>query len=119
MQAPFAFERLEGAIKDRQMFLFESALDDALTFRNRHIFDGVMFIDVRQNLLGLFRGITQLLQSRPDRLVDNLEHPSSGQKLVFYQGDVWLNSGRIAIHQKADSTGRGQDRDLRVPESVL
>src|SRR3981189_1424998 len=100
MKAPLSLVGFERAIEDRQMFRPESALEDALTFRNHYVFDRIMLVDVRENLLGLLRCITQFFQGRPHCLVDNLEHASSGQKLVFYECYIWFNARRVAIHQE-------------------
>ena len=47
------------------MFRPEPALDHTLTFRDRHVFDRVMFVDVGQNLLCLEAMKTELMITAP------------------------------------------------------
>src|ERR1700676_4137884 len=118
VKAPFPFVGLERTIEDWQMLRSEPALENALTFGNRYVFDRIMFIDVRENLFGLLRRVTQFLQGCSHRLVDNLEHASSSQKLVLYQRDIRFNARRVAIHQEPDRSGRCENGHLRIPESI-
>src|ERR1700724_637746 len=118
MEAPFSLIWLERTIENRKMFRFEPALEDTLTLRHGYIFDRVMFIDMRQNLLGLLRRITQFFQGGPYSLVDNFAHASSGKKLVFYQRNVRLNARRVTIHQEPNRSRRCEDGHLPIPESI-
>ncbi len=105
---PIAFLRLESAIKNTQMFAQQI----------RSTFDGVMFLDVLQNVLNLFFGITQALQGGSYRIVYQLDLAAANQLFVLDQGNVRLDTGGIAIHHEADGAGRGNDRDLRILKAV-
>ena len=77
-----------------------------------HIFNRVESIDVRDDALDLFGIVTEFFQRRFYRLIDDLQHPAAGEQLVFYERDIRFDSGRVAIHQKADRASRSQHRDL-------
>ena len=62
--------------------------------------------------------VTQFLQGGFHRLIDNFEHSAACEQLVFYERDVRLNPGRIAIHQETDCARRGKNGDLRVTIAV-
>ena len=73
---------------------------------------------MRYDALNLIGTVTELLQRRLDRLVDDFEHTSAGQQLVFHQGNIGFDSRRIAVHQKTDRACRGKYSDLRVAITV-
>ena len=52
-------------------------------------------------------------------MVDDLEAAAAGQLLELDQGEVGLDAGRVAVHQEADGSRRGEDRGLRVAVAVL
>src|SRR5208337_3590421 len=52
------------------------------------------------------------------RAVDNLEIAAAGELLEFYEREIGLDAGRVAVHDKSDGA-RGRDhRDLRVAEAM-
>ena len=113
MQRALAFEWLERAIEDRQVFAFQARRD----FRSvgvDDILDRVERIDMGNNAFDPLRIITEFLQRRLDRLIDNLEHAATGQQLVFYQCNVGFDSGCVAIHQETDRARRREHRYLCV-----
>ena len=114
IETALAFERFEGAIKDRQVFWFQSG-------RNRrsigisNVLNGVERVDVRDDAFDFFGIIAEFFQRGFDRLVDNFQHSAACEQLVFHQRYVWFDSSRVTIHQETDRAGRRKHGHLRVP----
>ena len=47
-------------------------------------------------------------------MVDNLKISATSKLFKLYQSKVWLDSGRVAIHDQTDGSGRCHDRRLRI-----
>src|SRR5262249_1493592 len=76
--------------------------------------DSVEGVDMRDDALDLIGTVAEFFQRRFDRLVDDLEHAASGEKLVFYESNIGFNSGGIAIHQETDRAGGREDSYLCI-----
>ncbi len=100
---------LEGAIEDGQVLVPEMG----------RALDGVMLVDVADDLLHLFRRVAQAFQGGRNGLVDDLEHAAAHQVLVLDQGDIRFDAGGVAIHHEADGSRGGEDGHLGVAEAVL
>ena len=62
------------------------------------IFNGIEQIDVLDHPRDFFFRVSQMFQGGPDCLVDDFQHTAAGEELVFYQRDIGLDSGRVAVH---------------------
>ena len=74
----------------------------------------VEFVHVGDNRVDPLLLVPETAQALGDGAVDDLEHAAAGQNLVFDQGDVRLDAGGVAIHQKRDRAGGGENRHLGV-----
>ena len=68
------------------------------------------------DLLGV---VSQRFERGAQRLVGDLEVSAARELLELDQRKVRFNAGRIAIHQQADRSCRGDDRCLGVSVAVL
>ena len=50
---------------------------------------------------------------------DAVSRQAAGQFLELEEGEVRFDAGRVAIHEQADRTGRGDDGHLGVAEPTL
>ncbi len=103
-----AVRRLERGVEDRQVLGLEIGGP----------FDRVFLVDVVDDRGDLRRAVAEGIEGLGHGLVDDLHHPAAGQLLVFDQGDVGLDAGRVAVHHEADRPGRGEHRGLGVAEAV-
>ena len=78
------------------------------------VFNGVEFLDVRDDALGFLGAVAQPAQRFGHRAVDDLQQAAARQQLVLHQRDVGLDAGRVAVHQEGDGAGGRQHGDLRV-----
>src|SRR5271170_4164774 len=101
--------RLERTIEHSQVFIFNV----------RSAFDGPRGIDVRDDSVGLFMGITQLEERPRNSVINNLNHPAAHQLLELDKSQVRFNSGGIAVHHESYSSSRSEHCYLRVPVAVL
>ena len=74
---------------------------------------------MRDDVLKLFRCVTQVAQRFAHRPVDDLQHAAAGEQLVFDQRNVRFDASGIAVHQEGDGPRGGQHGHLRVAVSVL
>ena len=109
MDRPHAARRLEGAVEHRQMRVLDV----------RRPLDGLVLVDVLDDLLDLLLVVAQLLQRHRHGLVDDLHQPAADQLLVLHQRDVRLHPRGVAVHHEADGPGRRQHGRLRVAEAML
>ena len=96
--------RLEGAVEHRQVALQQV----------RRALDGLLLVDVLDDVVDLRARVAQPLERHGDRLVDDLHHPAADELLVLDQRDVRLDAGGVAVHHEADGAGRRQHGGLRV-----
>src|SRR6185369_10376074 len=75
-----AARRLEGAIEDREIVRPE----------RRGVLDGLLLVDVLDDLLDLLRVVAESLQGARDRVVDDLQEPAADELLVLDERDVGL-----------------------------
>src|SRR5262245_12374151 len=73
---------------------------------------------MRYDALNLIRAVAEFFQRRLDGLIDDLEHATASEKLVFDQRNVRFDPSGVAIHQEADRAGRREDGYLCVAISV-
>ena len=59
-----------------------------------------------------------MFQGWPNRLVDYFQHAAASEQFIFYQRDIWLDSGRVAVHQETDCAGGCQHRYLRIAIAI-
>ena len=104
MNGPHATEWLEGTIEDRQM----------LFFKVRCAFDGLVLVDVLDDVVDLGFAVLQTSQGFRDCLVDNLQQPAADELLILDQGNIRFHAGGVAIHHESDGPRRGQYCYLRV-----
>ncbi len=119
VETTFALVGLEGAVEDRQVLGLEVTADGLSGLFVDYILDGIVFLDVGEDV-GDFRfRVSEILQCRGDGLVDNFQHTSAGQQFVFHQGDVGFDSGGITVHQETDRAGGRKQGDLGVAVAEL
>ena len=87
-----AFCRLERAIKHGEMLVFDV----------RRALDRASRIDVADDGIRLIVVVTKFEQRSRHSVVDDLNHASADQLLVFDQSQIRLNSCGIAVHHEAD-----------------
>src|SRR5438477_2950621 len=59
-----------------------------------------------------------MFQGWPNRLVDYFQHAAASEQFIFYQRDIGLDSGRVAVHQETDCAGGCQHRYLRIAIAI-
>src|SRR5215475_5580197 len=101
VQASLALERLKRTIKHRQILRLQAAFYHRARLRSWNVFNRVMLVNVPQDFFDLCPPIAKLTQGWPDSLIDNLEHPATSQQLIFYQRDIRLDPGGVAILHNA------------------
>ena len=104
-----ALGRLEGAIEDGEMLVFDV----------RRAFDGAGRVDVADDGVGLLVGVAELEERGGHGVVDDLDHAAADQLLVLHQREVGLDAGGVAIHHEADGAGGSEHGDLAVAVAVL
>src|SRR3954462_7511113 len=66
----------------------------------------------------LLGGVPKIPQRRLDALVGDLEIASAGELLEFYESEIGLHPGRIAVHQQPDCAGWSKQGRRAVPVAV-
>src|SRR5262249_52555872 len=74
---------------------------------------------VADDVVDLFRCISQPSQRRRNGGVDDLEVATAGELLELDQREVRFDASGIAIHYQSDSASRRDARDLRIAIAVL
>src|SRR4029077_10433156 len=105
--APRPLSRLECAIENRQVFLFEV----------RSAFYCVVVFEILENLASLGLGIAELGEGFRNSIVDYLDYSASHEPLVFDQGNVRFDAGGVAVHHERDRSSGCDDGYLGVLES--
>ena len=77
-----------------------------LVFEFGSTFDRVLLVDMLEDAFDLLLVVAQFVESKMHRLIDDLEHPTTGKLLVFDQGDVWLDAGSVTVHHETDRSRR-------------
>jgi hypothetical protein len=85
-----------------------------LFLQMRCSFDGLILVDVLDDIVDLAFAVLQAAQGLWNRLINNFQQPTADKLLVFDQCDVGLDACGIAVHHKADGARRGEYRNLRV-----
>ena len=88
-------------------------------FEIRRSLNGFGLLNVFHDSFDFLRIVSQGLKSKWNRPVDDLHHPSSGQLLVFDQGNIGLDAGCVTIHHECDCPGRSQHSCLSIPVTKL
>src|ERR1700692_2669628 len=88
-----------------------------LGFESRRAFHLAVAIDVGNDLRSFFGRIAQLHQRCGNRVVNNLDDAAPNELLVFYEREIGLDAGRVAIHHEADGAGGSEYGDLRILEA--
>src|SRR5271169_1873785 len=86
-----AFGGLEGAVEDREVFVFNM----------RRAFDGAGGVNVADDRVSLIVAIAELEQRGGDGVVNDLNHPAADQLLVLDQSEIRLDSSSVAVHHEA------------------
>src|SRR5215211_3763919 len=81
--------------------------------------DRVRLSQMSLDLLPLVLCVAKRLERQRDGAVDDLHLPASDQLLELDQGEVRLDAGRIAIHQKRYGPRGSDDHGLCVAVAVL
>ena len=84
----------------------------------RRAFNGVIFVNILNNISDLCIAVAEAAQGHRDGPVDNLEHATAGQQLVFHQRDIGLHTGGVAIHHECNRTGRGEHGHLGIAIAI-
>ena len=105
---PLPEARLEGTVEDGEVLLLDPGCP----------LDRVVVVDGGEDRFDRRLVIPKRPQRQRHGLVDDLEHPAASELLVLHQGDVGLDAGGVAVHQKADRAGRGEDGRLSVAVAV-
>ena len=80
--------------------------------------DRVVFVDVGEHALHRRLVVAERSQSQRHGLIDDLEHSTAGELLVFHKRDVGLDPGRIAVHEEGNRAGRGEHGRLGIAVAV-
>ncbi len=124
-QRPFVERELdiEGALESRIQG-FDLLVGKALRLQRRRI-DARRLIEIAMadgislNLRDLAFRIAKRAQRFRHGAVDDLEIAAASKLLELHQCEVWLDTGRIAIHDEANRAGRCDDGGLRIAVAVL
>src|SRR5262245_54364821 len=100
----YTIQRFKSTVKDRQMLFLQM----------RRSFDGLVFVDIFDDVVDLTVAILQMPQRLRNRLVDNLQQPAADKLFVLDQGNVRFHARGVTVHHESDASCRRQDRDLRV-----
>ncbi len=73
---------------------------------------------VVDDVVDLILAVAERPQRRGHRLVDDLEVAAAGQLLELHQGEVGLDAGGVAVHQKADRARGREHGGLPVAVAV-
>src|SRR5439155_24795875 len=117
LDAPFSAIGLEGAVEHGQVFGLETTGDGLAAIFN--VFDGVELLDVSNELLAFLRGVAEPARTFRHSAIDDFQKTAAGQQLVFDEGNVRFDAGRVAVHQKRDRAGGRQDGNLRIAVAGL
>ena len=66
-----------------------------------------------------WKGTDSLTKTDADGLLDDLESASTCEQFVFYERDIGLDAGGVAIHEEADGAGGCEHGDLCVAVAVF
>ena len=70
---------------------------------------------MRKDALDRRRGVAERPQGAGHRLVDDAHRAAAHQPFELDEPEIRLDPGRVAVHQQADCSCRGQHRRLGVP----
>ena len=75
-------------------------------------------VDVRDDVLDLLGGVTELHECPRDRLVHDRHRSATDELLGLDQSEIGFDAGGVAVHEQTDRPGRGEHARLRVANSV-
>ena len=81
--------------------------------------DGVVLVDVFDDVFDLFAVVAQLAQGGGHGAVDDLQQAAANQLLVLDEREVGLDAGGVAVHHQPNRPGGGEDGRLGVAIAVL
>src|SRR5438477_11080541 len=87
--------------------------------RSRGRFDRVAGVNIVEDTENLRLVVAQSPQGHGHGAVDDLEHPTPGERLVLDQRDIRLNARGVAVHHEGDGTSWREHGDLAVAVAVL
>ncbi len=119
-------ERLHGA----HHLHVPEVVDDVVTHRageHREVLglevgcaeDGLVLVDVGDDLVDLGLGVFEVAQRTGHRLVDDRHRAAAHQLLELHQPEVGLDAGGVAIHHEADRARGSEHRGLRVAHAEV
>ena len=108
-----------AGVRDRPLADRDVEHRQVLLLQARGTDDRVVLVDVALDLGHLGLRVTQGPERHRHRLVDDRHRAAADQLLELDQREVRLDPGRVAVHQEADRSGRGQHRRLGVAVAVL
>jgi hypothetical protein len=86
-----------------------------LGLHERRADDGVLLVDVGDDLVDLVGRVTKLVERHRHGLVDDRDLAAADELLRLDEREVGLDPGGVAIHHEADRPGGSEDGRLRVP----
>ncbi len=81
--------------------------------------EGFVADGVADDVVDLLAVVAHFGEGRRDRLVDDLEVSAAGKLLELNEGEVWLDTGGVAVHDEPDGAGGRKNRHLGVAVAVL
>ena len=81
--------------------------------------EGFVAHGVADDVVDLLSVVSELGESGRDRLVDDLEVSAAGELFELNEGEVWFDTGGVAVHDEADGSGGRKYRHLGVAEAEL
>ena len=76
-------------------------------------------IENHKNVFNCWFVITKLSQCQRYCLIDNLQHATTSELLVFDKRNIWLDSSRVTVHQKANGARWSEYRRLSISIAML
>jgi hypothetical protein len=109
MDASTTLRRGKRTVEDREIFVLYP----------RRSLDRIVRVDVVQNPPDFRLVVSVLAEGHRHSSVDDLQHASTSELLVFDKRNIWLDTGCIAIHHESDRPSWSQHRHLAVTVAVL
>ena len=81
--------------------------------------EGIGPRDIGDDFAHLSFRVSEASENVWHRAIDDLEIPAASQLLELDQREIWLDSGCVTVHQKADGTGWGKNRGLSIAIAIL
>ena len=102
-----------------EFFLRESFFCECFSIDFRSVLEGVVSEDVERDIFDLIFVVAEFFEGDGHGGVDESESPATCEFFVFDEGEVWFESGGVAVHDESDGSCGCDDADLCISESIF